>query len=664
MKLYQIQNKISYINILLCLFLLAGSVWAQEKRITSEIILGIKPVTDVQLSPDGKKILFHSTRPRRSDERPGASWSEIWILNTAGGNPTRFTYNDKSDRAARWSPDGRTIAFLSTRDTDKTQIFLIPADGGEARPLTNAESSVDAFAWSPDGSMIAYTMTDAKTKEEEQAEREGRDWQVAESNYKHIRLYTINTKTAERSLVSQADMSVWEFHWSPDSKKLVIAASNTPKTDDQFMFSKLMIVDAQGGKPELLTKTEGKLESPRWSPDGRMVAWLGATKMSDPFAGSVFVVAATGGKVENLTPNYQGSANYLTWLPNSNKIVFGAVERQATVLRAIDLSTKTIAPLLTQPIIYTGVSFSKDGKLMAIAANTPTHPNEVWFGETERKEVKPLTDFNPQLAGLTLASQEVIKWQGYDGMELEGILIKPVGYVNGQRYPLFIQYHGGPEAADTNGWHGLFSRWGQLLAANGIAVLMPNYRGSIGRGVAFSEADQGDMMGKEFDDALAGIDHLVKIGIADQNRVALGGGSYGGYAAGWAATKHSKRFKLAIAWMGGANRVSKVGTADNYREESIVHWAVDPYDNHDLYWDRSPLKHIKEAQTPTLILHGERDPRVPVSQGKELYTALRWKGVPVEFVVYPREGHGVAETAHQADFLKRLLAWCEKYLKQ
>lgn len=647
-----------------CLFAYAAPAAAQDRLITPEIILDIKTVSDVQVAPDGSRLLYHSTRARRADEKPGAAWSEIWLVNATGGTPRRFTYSDKSDRHARWSPDGATIAFLSTRaEGEKAQIYLIPADGGEARQLTSAESSVTGFQWAPDGKSIAFTMTDSKSKDEEKDEKEGRDWKVSDQQYKHIRLYTVNVASKEVRVVTKADMSVFDFDWAPDSSKLLVQVASTPKEDDHLMYSKLMLVDAQGGMPTLLTETLGKLEMARWSPDGRAIAWLGATKMSDPHAGSVFVVSASGGKPENLTPNYQGSANYLTWLPNSNKIVFGAIERQATVLRTIDLASKSIAPLLTQPIVFTGVNLSRNGKWMAVVANTPSHPNEVWLGEVARASVNRITNLNPQLEGLKLAEQEVIKWKAYDGLDLEGILIKPVGYVKGQRYPLFVQYHGGPEAADTHGWHGLFTRWGQLLAAHGVVVLMPNYRGSIGRGVAFAEADQGDMMGKEFDDALAGIDHLVKEGIADGNRVALGGGSYGGYAAGWAATKHSNRFKLAVAWMGGANRVSKVGTADNYREESIVHWGVDPYENHDLYWDRSPLKHIKNAQTPTLILHGEKDPRVPVSQGQELYTALKWKGVPVEFVVYPREGHGVVERAHQIDFLKRLLTWTQKYLK-
>ncbi len=639
-------------------------ITAQQNALTLEHILSLKSISDVQLSPDGKRILFHVARPRRHGEAVGKPLKEIWMLPVEGGDPYRFTYNDKSDNHARWSPDGKTIAFISKRGGSKVaQISLISPDGGAARQLTDAENSVGKFKWSPDGSMIAYTMKDAKTDDEVQSERVGIDWIVADQDYKHTRLYAIKVSTRENWKISNADITVWDFDWSPDARRLVLQATETPKVDDRFMNSKLMIVNATGGAPALLVATEGKVESPRWSHDGKYIAWRGATKRTDPYAGSVFVVSMRGGEPENLTPDWGGTAIHIQWLGKPDVIVVCALERQSTVLRTIKPGSRKFSPLLVQPIIYSDVSFSSGGRWMALAANTPAHPNELYFGKTESGTVKRLTHVNPHIDRLVLASQEVVKWEAYDGLEIEGVFVKPVNYVKGERYPLFVQFHGGPESAERNGWLGSHSRWGQLLAANGIAVLYPNYRGSIGRGVRFSELDQKDMLGKEFEDALAGIDFLVREGIVDNDRVGLGGGSYGGYAGAWAATKFGHRFKLAIVWKGVSNRVSKVGTADNHQEETSVHWTVDLYDNYDLYWDRSPIKHINNARTPTLILHGEKDRRVPVSQGLELYTALKWKGVPVEYVVYPRERHDVVERAHQKDFLFRVLTWCELYLK-
>ena len=639
---------------------------AQEKVLTPELILTIRNITDVQVSPDGASLIFQVSRPRRDDEKPGAAISELWMMPARGGEPMRFTYNDKSDRAAQWSPDGRQIAFLSQRgESTTTQIYVIPITGGEAMQVTKAETSVSAFRWSPDGSRIAYVVTDPKTKEETQAEKEGRDWTVADRNYKHARLYVIDLRTKESRRVINKDLTVHEFDWSPDGKQLVVGTTETPLVDDAYMRVKLHTVSAQGGEPRLVAPTEGKIGSTRWSPDGKWIAWLGATSMNDPFAGSVFVVSSNGGTAENLVKGYEGSAFTLAWQPGKPAtIIFSAFERQANAMYAISMADRRREPLSIQPLILgASPSFTRDGKWMAIVANTPRHPNEIFFGEAGNKPLNKLTTFNPQLKDTALGDQEVIKWQAADGWMIEGVIVKPVGYQKGRRYPTVMQPHGGPESADLNGWYGSYSRWGQMLAGRGFVTFYPNYRGSIGRGVDFSKADHRDLMGKEFQYMLSGIDYLIREGITDSERVGVGGGSYGGYTSAWAATASSERFKAAVAWMGITNWFSMTGVSDIFWENSTVHWDAIMYDNYELYLERSPIRYIKKANTPTLIIHGAVDPRVPIGQSQELYTALKWKGVPVEFVTYPREGHGVSEKAHQLDFMNRVAGWFEKYLK-
>jgi dipeptidyl aminopeptidase/acylaminoacyl peptidase len=258
----------------------------------------------------------------------------------------------------------------------------------------------------------------------------------------------------------------------------------------------------------------------------------------------------------------------------------------------------------------------------------------------------------------------VVRWKAADGLDLEGVVVKPIGYRPGTSYPLVMQPHGGPESADLNGWLGSYSRWGQLLAGRGYVTFYPNYRGSIGRGVKHAMGDHRDLMGKEFTDMLSGIDHLVSIGLVDGDRVGVGGGSYGGYSTAWAVTYGSDRFKAGVMWMGISNWYSMTGTSDIFFENSTVHWDLVMYDNYPIYWERSPLAHIGKAKTPTLIIHGAADPRVPIGQSQEMYTALKWKGVPVEFVTYPREGHGLSEAAHQLDFMRRVTGWFDRYLKQ
>jgi dipeptidyl aminopeptidase/acylaminoacyl peptidase len=654
--------------VLFLLFVLPGAGYSQQKILTPEIILTIKTVVDAQLSPDAKNIIFQVNRPRTEQEKPGPAISELWTISTAGGEPRRFTFNDKSDRSPAWSPDGKWIAFLSQRgESNINQIYLIPFDGGEAIQLTKAETSVQGFKWSPDGSRIAYTMTDPKSKDEQQAEKEGRDWTVFDKNYKHTRVYVVHVASKESKLVSHSPMTVHDFDWSSDGKQLVIAAAPTPSVDDSFMKKQLYRVPADGGESAALVRTVGKIDQPRWSPDGKWIAWLGATVEKDPYAGSVFVAPATGGSMENLTRGYSGTAIWIGWQPGKPAtLVVAAIERQSTKLYTINLVEKKLQPIAAPDLIYVGgPSFSRDGKLMVLIANAPTHPNEIFFGTIGDKNLKRLTRLNPQLADVQLGEQEEIKWKSVDGWEIEGVLVKPVGYRKGQRYPVVMQPHGGPEAADLNGWYGTYSRWGQMLAGRGYAVFYPNYRGSIGRGPDFAMADHRDLMGKEFEDMVAGIDHLINAGIADRDRIGVGGGSYGGYTSAWAATYGSERFKAAIMWMGISNWISMTGTSDIFYENSTVHWNLMMYEdnNYDLYWRRSPLAHIKTANTPTLIIHGAADPRVPPSQSQEMYTALRWKGVPVEYVSYPREGHGVAERAHQYDFMNRVITWFDSYLQ-
>jgi dipeptidyl aminopeptidase/acylaminoacyl peptidase len=647
---------------------LAAAVAAQEKVLTPDLILTVRQVTDAQIAPDGSQVVMQVSRPRTADERPGGAIPELWIMPASGGNPMRFTTNEEGDRSPQWSPDGRSIAFLSRRPgSEFTQVYVIPAAGGEARRLTNAANNVGSFKWSRDGSAIAYTMTDPKTREEVEAERQGKDWVVVDRNYKHTRLHAIDVASRTSHVVTQADVTVHDYDWAPDGTRLLVMTAPTPTVDDSFMRLSIQTVPARGGTPALVTKTEGKLSHPRWSPDGKWIAWLGAIQLNDPFAGTVFVAPAGGGQAQNLTPDWEGTGTWLGWLPGQGStITFVGTERQDTKVYTLNVADRTRRLVDTGTVsLLGGPSFTSDGRRLAYTASTPTHPHEAFVTSVGTPGAARLTTLNPQLEGVQLGAQDVVRWKARDGWEIEGILVKPVGYRQGQRYPVIMQPHGGPESADLNGWYGTSSRWGQMLAGRGYAVFYPNYRGSIGRGPTFAMADHRDLMGREFEDMLDGLDHLVKMGIADPKRIGVGGGSYGGYTSAWAGTYASERFQAAVMWMGISNWISMTGTSDIFFENSTVHWDAIMYEgsNYEMYWERSPLKHIMKANTPMLIVHGAVDPRVPISQSEEMYAALKWKGVPVEFVRYPRAGHGVTERAHQEDFMNRVIAWFDKYVK-
>lgn len=648
---------------LICTAHLLAFASDETKVITPEMVVDLKFVTSVTMDPTGHNIAYILHRSKSPEDKPGGRYSELWVASIKG-EIRQFTYKPLTASSPAWSPDGKKIAFLSKRAAydEKTQVYIIPLDGGEAKQVTDSQTSIRNFHWSPDGKWIAYTAPDPKTNEEKKAEKEGRDWEVVDQSYKHHRLWVMEVATVEAHQVVKSGMSVWNYEWSPDSKQLVVQASKTPKIDDYYMFKRLYTVAIEDGELKSLTTTEGKLGKMAWSPDGKWIAFLGGVDKSDPSLGGLFVVSATGGEAKNLLGGYQGTPVWLDWL-NNKTIAFTSVEASSYTFNSIPILGGKITKLIRGNSGFSSASFSKDRKKFACARSTDKHPSEVFWGNIKNGKMTRLTYNNPELEKIQLATQEEVRWQARDGLEITGLLMKPLNYEEGKRYPLIVQIHGGPESAYVNIWNTSYSRWTQLLAAHGYMVFMPNYRASTGRGVDYAKADHKDMGGKEFEDVLDGINFLVSQGLVDKDKVGIGGWSYGGYFSAWAATRHSRYFKAAVMGAGISNWHSFMGTTDIPWEEALVHWDLWCYDEPELCWDRSPMAHINNANTPTLIAHGEKDTRVPVSQGWELYTALKVKGIPTEFVVYPREPHGMRERAHQLDFIQRVLDWFDQYVK-
>jgi dipeptidyl aminopeptidase/acylaminoacyl peptidase len=637
-----------------------------SQGLTPEQVVSLRSVTSAALSPDGQWVAYTVTRPRDDVETRGPAYSELFLVPARGGESRAIVERPASATSPAWSPDGGTLAFAATLPMhDQRQVYGVSPEGGDPRPLTTSPVGVGAFAFSPDGGRIAYTETVPEADSIAERRAGQNDVIVMSEQGRRARLW-VKPLDGRGVGVTPPDRDVRAFTWAPDGSWLAVQVTDQPGADADLMFRELHSVAADGSWMRELVETEGKLGPMAFSPDGRTFAWLGATQFNDPLAQSVFVAPVAGGTVtgaaRNLTDEMEASVMDLGWL-DGRTLWFVAAEGTRSVLyrsRADGSGRERIAGGGAQ--VFNGASFDGRTRTFAVAASTAEHPAEVWVG-SPGGSLRRVTTHNGWLRGVALGEQSTIEWTGPEGLRIEGVLIRPAGYREGQRYPLAILPHGGPEGISADGWTTNPLYPAQVLAGAGYAVLMPNYRGSGGRGVVFSKGDHRDLGGREMQDVLAGIDHLDDLGLVDPDRVGISGTSYGGYLSAWAATRHSDRFRVALPFAGLTNWVSFTGTTDIPVEMSDVHFDLPLFGNEGLYMDRSPVSHIEGARTPTHIGHGLADDRVHPEQSIQLYTLMRLHGTEVELVLYPREPHGLRERAHQLDYMRRVLDWMDRYLK-
>ncbi len=653
-------NIIRWLIVILLGIVISSAIGAQQ--LTPEDVVNLRFVRSVAISPDGQRVAYTLRVPRSATDAPGGDFNELWVVNPRTGENRPFIQKPASVGNVQWSPDGQFIYFLMQRPAVDAhrQVYRIAISGGEAELVTRTPRNIGAFRLSPDGQRIAFTMHSPLPDSIAVQRKKGFDHQIEDTWYTWNQLFVWDIANQSYELVVEDTLHVLEFEWTSDGKHLVFRAAYRPFTDDSYMFTDNFWVNLQDGKVAQVWDTEGKLHLARLSPDGQYWAWLGATELKDPYAGSLFLLKQGNSAPRNLLEDFPGTAVWFQWI-NEQTIALVTIENTRTYLYTVSIPSGKMKRIKMPKVIFRSLSLDARSRYIAFAGNVAKHPTEVFWGRWG-KLARRVTNHNPHLDAMPFGRQETIAWKGPDNLTIYGVLVYPVGYQQGKRYPLQVQVHGGPESASLDGWNTYYSSWVQMLAQRGFFVLLPNYRGSIGRGVAFSMGDHWDMMGKEFQDILAGIDTLIARGMVDPERVAIGGGSYGGYTSAWAATRYSNRFKAAIVFAGISNQISKIGTTDTPAENAIVHWSKWPYEDLDFVWDRSPLKYARGSTTATLIAHGERDLRVPASQARELYRALKYYGAPVELVMYPREPHGLREWAHQLDFCRRGLNWYMKYV--
>lgn len=657
---------------------LAATAAAQE-QFTPHHVAKTRAVSSVAIAPDGGHAAYVLSVPRDPFQQDdGPNWDELHVV-AQDGTRRPFVTGKVNVGNIAWTPDGpstrpsgslragRGIAFLAKRDGDDTRaLHVVPFSGGEARRVLTHQTDILVYDISADGRQVAFIARPEQPKDRQELARKGFNQTIYEESQRSDELWLAPLRddgTAGTGRRIELPGHPSRVVWSPDGSRLLIVHAPTPLVDDDLMKKRLWVVDAKSGRVSARVENPGKLGSFAWSPDGRHIAFVSAQDVNDPSEGRLTVVAASGGELRDVLPDYDAHVRHLAW-KDADTLVFAADEGVESVvgeIRRDGTARRTVVP--AGKLIVSGLDRATNGTV-ALVGDTPEHPGEVFFVTAGSQEPSRATDSNAWLTSMRLAKQEVVTFKARDGLELQGILIRPLGEQQGRRYPLILTVHGGPEARDANGWRTSYSNPGQVAAAQGFAVFYPNYRGSTGRGVAFSKLGQADPAGKEFDDLVDAVDHLVEMGLVDRAKAGITGGSYGGYASAWGATYYSERFAAAVMFVGISDKISKLGTTDIPNEEYEVHARKRPWDDWQFTLERSPIFHTGTSRTPTLILHGTADPRVHPSQSLELYRYLKLRGkAPVRLVWYAGEGHGNRRAASKLDYNLRMLRWMTHYLK-
>ena len=617
-----------------------------KKELTPEQTLKIRSVGDLHLSPDGHHIAMTVTEPIKGESRN----SDIWIYDTKSRRLQRFTTSEKSDRHPRWSSDGDTLAFLSGRK-EKTQVYLISLLGGEAEALTESKTSIQSFEWSPNGKQIVYMASEPETEEEEKKQKAKDDARVVDIDDKPARLWMMDVTSKDVRQLTKGEWRISSFCWTPDGEHLIVTA--TEQNRPELLTDRLYSLRISDGSLAEIAQPAQPFRDVKISPDGKTIAYLG-TRLDGPTAPDLYVLPVEGGEAKNLTQSsLDRSVSSYKWQKNG-KIVAQAAVGFETLMYELDFEGH--ADRWKSYDVHPSGSFVIGPDFVAFVGQNTIQMPELWISKSPGQAEK-VSDFNAEWDEISVLQPEIVTYESFDGNQIEAALLKPKGFQKGIRMPLIVLVHGGPAGR----WSDRFDSWGQLLAQRGYAVLYPNIRGSVGYGHDFVTANRRDWGGGDFKDVMAGMDHMIEQGIADPDRLGIGGWSYGGYMAVWAVTQ-TDRFKASVSGAPMTDLASEYGTELAGINAYDTWYMGAPYENLKLFQERSPVTHVKNVKTPTLLLTGENDVIDPIGQCQQFYRGLRRYGVETEFVIYPREGHGIREEQHRIDLLNRIIAWFEKYV--
>jgi dipeptidyl aminopeptidase/acylaminoacyl peptidase len=657
----------------LLIVVFAGAAFAQTTvEWSPELQVKLKAAGAPRVSPNGKKVVYTVSEAVMTADK-SEFVTQIWMAlidektqSSTLPRSVQLTFGDKSSGNPKWSPDGNWIAFTSNRKDNKNNIYLLSLNGGEAEPLTDVKTGVTNFGWSPDGRSIAFRMADAKTEDEEKNDKAKNDFRWVDENIKMSRLYVMpvqkdaNGKREPRKLTAD-NYNVDDFDWSADGSRIAFGHTKTPLAND-WTTSDISVVEVATGKVTPIANTPAAESSPLYSPDGKSIAVL----VSDnpprwAQSGNIQIFSANGGAPKSVAMSFDASPGIAGWSPDGKRIYFVEPKGTGSQMYAVDVSANRIDEVKTTPAVYGAFSLNQSGTTFGFVRQTSDTPGDVFIASVTDFTPVQITRVNADVKLPAVGRTEVIRWKSKDGKEIEGLLTYPVGYQAGQRVPLILNVHGGPAGVFQQtflGGRGSYPL--ATFAAHGYAILRPNPRGSSGYGAEFRRANVKDWGMGDYQDLMAGVDHVIAMGVADPERLGVMGWSYGGFMTSWIVTQ-TKRFKAASAGAPVTNLMSFNGTADI---PSFVpdYFGGQSWDAIDLYQKHSPMFNVKGVSTPTMIQHGDADVRVPISQGYEFYNALKAQGVPTRMLVLPRQPHGPNEPKMQLAAMKANVEWFEKYV--
>ncbi|HEX7485022.1 MAG TPA: S9 family peptidase [Vicinamibacterales bacterium] len=626
---------------------------------TIDQLVSLRRVGSPVISPDAQRVAY---TVRETNWEENAYETEIWLADVGTGSARQLTNAKKSSSQPAWSPDGRTLAFVSDR-TDKRQVYLIDPAGGEAEALTSQEDGVSGFFWSPDGRQIAFTATDPKPQAVKDRDKKYGEFEVVGEDPLMTHLYVVDVASRKVRKLTDGAFSVGSGDWSPDGREIAFDFRVNPDPGSSAA-ADISIVSVADGKIRALVSQEGPDSGPHWSPDGRQILFETAMGNRDYYSYSnalLAVVPSSGGAIQVLSRDFDEVPSIVGW--TSQGIYFSASHRTWACLYRLDPATRQVTRLApADEWIGSGFTLSRDSTMVAFVASDARSYPEVYAAPIKTMQPRKLTDLGKQTDGWIKGTHEVISWKSQDGTTIEGVLHKPAGFEAGRRYPLLVVIHGGPTGVSRPTPFSSTSSYPiDIWLTKGALVLEPNYRGSAGYGEKFRSLNIRNLGIGDAWDVVSGIDHLVELGIADNDRVGTMGWSQGGYISAFLTTHDSARFKAVSVGAGISDWMTYYVNTDIH-PFTRQYLKATPWDDPEIYKKTSPITYIKNAKAPTLIQHGEKDPRVPIPNAYELYQGLVDQKVPAKLIVYKGFGHGLTKPKANRAAMEHNLEWFGQYI--